>query len=90
MVGSRVDDEPLDLEYAYYRTLQMTITRVTAYGEKWKLWSIKNKFTSLKCIIPLDKRDRVVIEQDMFGDFQISSTLRGEFGKIRSARASSA
>ena len=90
VVGSRVDDKPLDLEYAYYRTLQMTITRVTAYGEKWKLWSIKNKFTSLKCIIPLDKRDRVVIEQDMFGDFQISSTLRGEFDKIRSARASSA
>ena len=31
VVGSRVDDKPLDLEYAYYRTLQMTITRVTAY-----------------------------------------------------------
>ena len=37
IVGSRVDDRPLNLGYAYYRTLQMTITRVRAYGEKWKL-----------------------------------------------------
>ena len=30
IVGSRVDDRPLNLGYAYYRTLQMTITRVRA------------------------------------------------------------
>ena len=50
----------------------MTITRVTAYGEKWKLWCTKNRYTSLKCTIPLDlaldKQDRVVITQDTLGD----------------------
>ena len=39
----------------------MTITRVTAYGEKLKLWCTKNRYTSLKCTIPLGKQDRVVI-----------------------------
>ena len=87
VVGSRVEDKPLNLEYAYYRTLQMTITRVTAYGEKWKLWCTKNKCTSLKCTIPLDKQDRVVIVQDMLGDFQVSSTLLEEFNRVRAARS---
>ena len=60
----------------------MTITRVTAYGEKWKLWCTKNKYTSLKCTIPLDKQDRVVITQDTLGDYQVSSTLLEEFNKV--------
>ena len=68
----------------------MTITRVTAYGEKWKLWCIKNKYTSLQCIIPLDKQDRVVITQDMLGDFQVSSTLLEEFNRVRAARSNPA
>ena len=90
VVRSRVEDKPLNLEYAYYRTLQMTITRVTAYGEKWKLWCTKNRYTSLKCTIPLDKQDRVVITQDTLGDFQVSSTLLEEFNKVRAARSNPA
>ena len=38
VVGSRVDDVPIDLQRAYKRTLQLTISRLRAYGEKWKLW----------------------------------------------------
>ena len=44
----RVDERPLNLEYAYKRTLQMCITRLHAYGEKWLLWSRKNQHTSMK------------------------------------------
>ena len=86
IVGSRVDNRPLNLEYAYYRTLQMTITRVRAYGEKWRLWCVRNKYTSLKCIIPVDKRDRTVIDQDMLGDYSIAPDLLSEFQKVCAAR----
>ena len=86
IVGSRVDDRPLNLEYAHYRTLQMTITRVKAYGEKWRMWCIKNKNTGLKCIIPLDKRDRVVIDQDMLGEYTVSGMLIKEFERLCTAR----
>ena len=86
IVGSRVDDRPLNLEYAYYRTVQMTITRVKAYGEKWKLWCIKNRNTGLKCLIPLDKRDRTVLYQDLLGDYTISDALLKEFERVKKAR----
>ena len=64
----------------------MTITRVKAYGEKWRMWCIKNKNTGLKCIIPLDKRDRVVIDQDMLGEYTVSGMLIKEFERLCTAR----
>ena len=83
VVGSRVDDVPIDLQRAYKRTLQLTISRLRAYGEKWKLWCNKNKHTGLKSIIPVDKRDRTVIEQDMEGDYQLHPILTQEFTRIQ-------
>ena len=50
----------------------------------------KNSYTSLKCTIPLDKQDRVVITQDTLGDYQVSSTLLEEFNKVRAARSNPA
>ena len=63
-----------------------TITRVRAYGEKWRLWCVRNKYTSLKCIIPVDKRNRTVIDQDMLGDYSIAPDLLSEFQKVCAAR----
>ena len=83
VVGSRVDDVPIDLQRAYKRTLQLTISRLRAYGEKWKLWCNKNRHTGLKSIIPVDKRDRTVIEQDMEGDYQLHPILIQEFTRIQ-------
>ena len=37
VVRSRIDERPIDLAAAYKRTIQVTITRLKAYEEKWKL-----------------------------------------------------
>ena len=65
------------------RCMQLTISRLRAYGEKWKLWCNKNRHTGLKSIIPVDKRDRTVIEQDMEGDYQLHPILIQEFTRIQ-------
>ena len=83
IVGSRVDERPLNLEYAYKRTLQICITRLRAYGEKWLLWSRKNQHTSMKSVIPEDKRDRTVIRQEMLGTYHISQAFFDEHTRMR-------
>ena len=83
IVGSRVDERPLKLEYAYKRTLQMCITRLRAYGEKWLLWSRKNQNTSMKSVIPENKRDRTVIRQGMLGEYHIAQAFFDEHERMR-------
>ena len=83
IVGSRVDERPLKLEYAYKRTLQMCITRLRAYGEKWLLWSRKNQNTSMKSVIPVNKRDRTVIRQEMLGTYHIAQAFFDEHERMR-------
>ena len=90
IVGSRVDERPLNLEYAYKRTLQMCITRLRAYGEKWLLWSRKNQHTSMKSVIPEDKRDRTVIRQEMLGMYHISQAFFDEHTRMRQILAPAA
>ena len=87
IVGSRVDNRPLNLDYAYKRTLQLCITRLKAYGEKWHLWCRKNMYTELKCIIPVDKRDRTVITQDMLGEYTVDEAFFKEFERVRQVAA---
>ena len=87
IVGSRVDERPLNLEYAYKRTLQMCITRLRAYGEKWLLWSRKNQHTSMKSVIPENKRDRTVIRQEMLGTYRISQAFFDEHERMRQVLA---
>ena len=62
IVHSRVDKTPLRLTSAYNRTLQMTITRLRAYGEFWRRWTKINHFTGKKSVFPENKRKRVVIK----------------------------
>ena len=84
VVSSRVDGTPLLLEKAFNRTLQMTISRLKANGEKWLLWAQKNHHTGLKSVIPEDKREKTVITFSMFGEYTVSDT-----GDLFPARLSS-
>ena len=90
IVDSRVEGKPLNLDHAYKRTLQMCITRLRAYGEKWLLWCRKNKYTGNKCIIPVDKQDRVVIAQDMLGAYTINGAFFTELNRVGAAAAPAA
>ena len=71
-----------NLKKAYKRCLQMIISRVTAYGEKWRKWCKLNRGTSKKSIIPLRCRNRKLIQQDMHGDYKINQELIDEYKSL--------
>ena len=75
ITNSKIQDCPLNLERALRRTFQMTISRLRAYGLRWKRWSIKNSHTSLRWTIPEPYRDRGLIKQTFDGDFTLNKTL---------------
>ena len=87
IVGSRVDQRPIKLEYAYKRTVQICITRLTAYGEKWLRWVNINKHTSNKSFIPLSKQNRTVIKQDGEGEYTIHSVFLSEMTRLADVTA---
>ena len=64
-----------NLSKAYKRCISMIISRLKAYGGKWKRWCNRNANTQKKKVIPLRYRDRVLIKQDRFGDYVINKLL---------------
>ena len=87
IVASRVDQRPIKLEYAYKRTVQLCITRLTAYGEKWLAWVNRNRYTSNKSCIPLSKQNRTVIKQDGEGQYTIHSAFSSEMTRLADVTA---
>ena len=79
IVHSRVDKTPLRLTSAYNRTLQMTITRLRAYGEFWRRWTRINHFTGNKSVFPENKRKRVVIKMAADSTYTIHYLLLQEY-----------
>ena len=75
ITNSKIHDHPLNLERALLRTFQMIISRLRAYGLRWKRWSIKNSNTSQKWIVPESYRDRGLIKQTFDGEFSLNKTL---------------
>ena len=79
IVHSRVDKTPLRLTSAYNRTLQMTITRLRAYGEFWRRWTKINHFTGKKSVFPENKRKRVVIKMAADSTYTIHYLILQEY-----------
>jgi len=48
VVKARLEDKRLDLENAYRRTIQMTISRLKAQGVKWYRWYSKTRYIQLQ------------------------------------------
>ena len=82
MRKSREKNRGPNLRGAYKRTLQMIISRLTAYGEKWKKWCTVNANTQKKKIIPLRYRDRVLLQQERTGKYTINDLLLNEYSRV--------
>lgn len=78
LVDAKKDKHRALIAHAYHRTIQLTISRLKAHGERWKDWCILNRKTSKKSIIPLDKRDRKVITHTPEGTYTINQKLFDE------------
>ena len=75
IISSRFDDGRFDLAKARARSFALLHSRVTAYGEKWKLWVRRNWRTSNKHVIPEKHRNKVFITFDLYGNYTIEPLI---------------
>ena len=75
LVQSRIDDRRPNLEKALKRTVAMLIGRITAYGEKWRLWYLKQQHTTQSKKVPLQHRDFKLVTVDENAQYIINPAL---------------
>ena len=71
-----------NLKGAYKRCIRMIISRLTAYGAKWKRWCKINAGTGKKKIIPERFQDRTILKQQKHGNYEIHQELIKEAKKV--------
>ena len=86
IVHSRVDNVKIDLPRAHNRTMQMTITRLRAYGEKWSLWTRINTHTGNKSVFPEKHRLRTVIKMEEDSSYHIAPRILNEYTRTKPLR----
>ena len=72
---ARIEDTTLDLNKALRRTFALLISRVKAYGEKWKLWYNKQRMQAHARIIAAKYRQLALIDQDEEGKYTVANAL---------------
>ena len=82
LVGEHADDKKASLNEALTRFASMLISRIQAYGLKWRTWSNKNRNTGKLWVIPERHRDKVLVKQEFDGTYHISEKLT-DFYKAR-------
>ena len=83
IVHSRVEKVSLDLEHAYNRIWQMTITRLRAEGEKWNLWHRLNHHSGKKSYFPKKFQQRTVMSLDEKANYWINPEILAEYDKTK-------
>jgi len=75
IVKSRIEQQTLDLEKALARTIAMTISRLRAYGGRWKEWVRNTDFQTQPKIIGEKHQRKGLINQSPDGPYQIHDAL---------------
>ena len=73
--AERLDDRPASLDRALARFAALLISRLKAYGLRWKAWSEKNRNSGHLWVIPERHRDKQVLKQDFDGSYTIHPKL---------------
>ena len=74
-MGARAEDREPDLKTALKRMVSMLIGRVTAYGEKWRRWFVKQQHQSDPKVIPERHRKYKFIDTEHDGTYVINKKL---------------
>ena len=77
-----MDNVAPNIEAAYRRMLEMNISRLKAYGERWLKWVRKNRHKGNKSKIPERHQDKRVIRQDKDGVYQINKIFYDEYTRM--------
>ena len=78
-VGSRIDGRSPKWDKTLKRAVAMIIGRVTAYGEKWREWYLKQRHNFKSKIIAEKYRSFKLITKDEHGNYEIHKTLSDFF-----------
>ena len=68
--------EDLNLKKALSRTISMLVSRITAYGRKWKLWYMKTRNTSNAKLIARKHQNYKLIKISRTADYEVNSKLK--------------
>ena len=71
-----------NLDKAYERVIQLLASRAKAYARFWELWVRKGTHTTRERIIPQKHRSKLLYEQDVLGEWDISPILLSEAHKL--------
>ena len=82
---SRKEDNPLNLEKAYDRTIRMAHTRYVSNAEGWKEWAQNTTHQTKRKIIPMRHQEKVVFHQEPPGDYTIASVITSEIVKLNNS-----
>ena len=85
VVKARLEDKRLDLENAYRRTIQMTISRLKAQGVKWYRWYSKTRYIQLQKRKPFPRRyrKRILMTTTGTAEFTINEELLKEYDRVK-------
>ena len=78
ITNSREEKETLNLQRAYDRLISMTVSRLTAYGEKWLQWVAIGRNKRKTNLIPEKHRCKGIINATMWGEYTIHPALTRE------------
>jgi hypothetical protein len=82
-VTARVNGRHLNLPRAYAKLVQLIVSRVKAYGAKWRRWYLGQRHWSATKAktIPKEHWEYKLITSDSEGIYKISETLLKEYEK---------
>jgi hypothetical protein len=77
-VGARLDERELRLDFAVWKTVRLLLSRVKAYGAKWRKWFMRQRGwrPGKVKMIPEKHREYALIKSDECGSYVINTELQ--------------
>jgi hypothetical protein len=75
VVKARLEGGHLNFDNAYRRVIEMTISRLQAYGTKWRRWYMSIRKTSRAQPFPEKHRTRILMKFEADAKYEVSDKL---------------
>ena len=80
---SHINNTYLDTNRAYAKLIQLTLSRVKAYGGKWYLWYSRQRYHKNGKLIPTKHRKYKLITTTSMGNYTINQVIYDEANNTR-------
>ena len=83
---SRSENSPMRMDLALARTIDMTVSRLNAYGHKWERWVSNGEYMKHSRAIPRKHWDKGILQQEASGEYSIHDKLMQLWNQQKEAR----